>query len=358
MPTKYTNPIKGGEFLPTLKEVVDNAKPQGIPKEAAWIWGPEDEVSVPNALRLRIVTLITKKVGRLNLLTPEHVKSVVASEPQHGLVCSLNWDVTLPRRPGFGRQACEVGIETLPGLLVNDEILHMNTQSGSQLDGLRHVAHMDSGLFYNNLRQEEIVGGHGGGGKSTRCGIQAASRRGIVGRGVLLDFARWNDEVGGGVACDPFETRGISLDELLAVAQWEGVEFQRGDVLLVRTGWMRKYNACLATGKEDELDRAAAEHPQSIGVEPSEEMKAWLHDQYFAVVGGDQPAFEVWPPREKPILHEYLLACWGVMIGEMLDLEHLSEICRKTGKYSFLFTSAPMNIPGGVASLANALCII
>lgn len=291
----------------------------------------------------------------------------MATEPQHGLVCSLNWDVTLPRRPGFGRQACERRIETLPGLLVNDEILYMNTQSGSQIDGFRHLAHQGSGLFYNNLRQEEIVGGGAGGGgqaeiarpsTNTRCGMQACSRRGIVGRGVLLDFARWNDEVGGGLACDPFERRAISLDQLLAVAAWEGVEFQRGDVLLIRSGWMRKYNTCLAAGLEDELDKVAAEHPQSIGVEASEEMKAWLHDQYFAIVGGDQPAFEEWPPRSKPILHEYLLACWGIMIGEMLDLEHLSETCRQTGKYSFLFTSAPMNLPGGVASLANALCII
>lgn len=287
---------------------------------------------------------------------------MVAAEARHGLVCSLNWDVTLPRRPGFGRPACELRVKTLPGLLVNDEILHMNTQSGSQIDGFRHVAHQTSGFFYNNLRQEEIVGGGGGqagsGEPSTRCGMQACSRRGIVGRGVLLDFARWCDEVGGGVDCDPFETRGISLDQLLAVAAWEGVEFQRGDILLVRSGWIRKYNDCLAAGLEDELAKVADEHPTSIGVDPSDEMKAWLHDQYFAVVGGDQPGFEEWPPRSKPILHEYLLPCWGVMIGEMLDLEHLSETCKQTGKYSFVFMSAPMNLPGGVATLANAICII
>lgn len=45
MPTKYENPTKGGEFLPTLEEIVTTAKPEGVPKEAAWIWGPDDEVS-------------------------------------------------------------------------------------------------------------------------------------------------------------------------------------------------------------------------------------------------------------------------------------------------------------------------
>lgn len=153
-------------------------------------------------------------------------------------------------------------------------------------------------------------------------------------------------------------TCSISLKQLLAVAEWEGVDFRRGDVLLVRSGWMNRYRSCLTGSLESELDKVADEHPTSIGIEPSEAMKTWLHDQYFALVGGDQPAFEAWPPATKPILHEYLLACWGVMIGEMLDLEDLSDKCLQTGKYSFLFVSAPMNLPGGVASLANALCVL
>lgn len=129
-------------------------------------------------------------MGRLNLLTPEHVQKVVVTEPQLGLVSSLNWDMTLPRRPGFGRQTCERRVKTLPGILVNDDVVHMNTQSGSQLDGFRHLAHQASGLFYNNLNQSESLG------PGTRCGIQACSERGIVARGVLLDFARWAKEVG------------------------------------------------------------------------------------------------------------------------------------------------------------------
>ncbi|CAK7219667.1 hypothetical protein SBRCBS47491_003924 [Sporothrix bragantina] len=334
MPTTYKNHKAEGVLLPTLDEVIATEKPDGVPREAAWIWGSEDEI------------------GRLNLLTPEHIQSVLASEGKHGIVSSLNWDVTLPRQPGFGRQACTRKMETLEGVLVNDEILHLNTQSGSQLDGFRHLAHQAAGQFYNNLTQEEITGG-----SDHRCGIQAASRHGIVGRGVLLDYDRWADEMGR-QTYDAFEYHAITLHELLQVAAWENVTFKQGDILLVRSGWMRQYNACLAAGDEDQLARAAREHPQSVGVDASDEMREWLHNQYFAVVGGDQPAFEAWPPRTKPILHEYLLACWGVMIGEMLDLEDLSAKCQQTGQYSFVFMSAPMNLPGGVASLANALCIL
>ncbi|CAK7224185.1 hypothetical protein SCUCBS95973_005434 [Sporothrix curviconia] len=341
MPIAYKHPKNKGQLLPTLDEIVATEKPHGIPKEAAWIWGPDDEI------------------GRLNLLTPEHIRSVLAAEGKHGLVSSLNWDITMPKQPGFGRLAFDRQMVTHPELLVNDDVIRMNTQSGSQLDGFRHFAHQSSGLFYNNLGQDVIAGGPGpGSGSSHCCGIQAASQHGIVGRGVLLDYARWAAEVGA-QTYDAFAYRPIRLEEMLEVAAWENITFKKGDILLVRTGWMQQYNACLAANDEDKLAIAAGEHPLSIGLDAGDEkLRAWLHDQYFSVVGGDQPAFEAWPPRSTPTLHEYLLACWGVLVGEMLDLEDLSAQCNKTGTYSFVFTSAPLNIPGGVASLANALCVL
>lgn len=44
--------------------------------------------------------------------------------------------------------------------------------------------------------------------------------------------------------------------------------------------------------------------------------------------------------------------------GELFDLEALSAACKKHNKYTFFFTSAPLNIPGGVASPPNALAIL
>lgn len=348
MPTPHLHPTKEDELLPTLEEIIESEKPPGVPAEAAWIWGADDEVS--HLRTLFFSQVFTHQVGRLNLLTPSHVNSVLQTEQLHGTTISLNWDLTLPRQPGFARQACDQRLEPFKEILVNDEVIHMNTQSGSQLDGFRHIAHQPSKLFYNKLTQEEIAG------ESTRCGIQAASRRGIIGRGVLLDFVRWADLKG--LQVDPFDSYAITLDQLLEIAAWEGVSFQRGDILLVRTGWIRKYNTSLAASHSANLLRVAAEHPHAIGLDSGPEMRRWLHDGYFSVVGGDQPAFEVWPPPETPILHEYLLACWGVMIGEMLDLEELAERCAGLGRYSFVFTSAPLNLPGGVATLANALCIL
>jgi hypothetical protein len=46
-----------------------------------------------------------------------------------------------------------------------------------------------------------------------------------------------------------------------------------------------------------------------------------------------------------------------VFTGELFDLEELSKICKKQGRYSFFLTSMPLNMPGGVSSPPNAIAI-
>jgi hypothetical protein len=45
-------------------------------------------------------------------------------------------------------------------------------------------------------------------------------------------------------------------------------------------------------------------------------------------------------------------------LGEMLDLEKLAKRCGELGKYTFFFTSAPANVPGGVSSHVNGTAIL
>jgi hypothetical protein len=75
-------------------------------------------------------------------------------------------------------------------------------------------------------------------------------------------------------------------------------------------------------------------------------MLDWLHDCYFAAVAGDAPSFESWPTKETYYLHEYILALWGMPLGEMLDLERLAEKCKERGRWTFFFGSSPANVPG------------
>lgn len=56
-------------------------------------------------------------------------------------------------------------------------------------------------------------------------------------------------------------------------------------------------------------------------------------------------------------LHDTLLGLWGTPIGELWDLEELSEECKRQNRWTFFLTSSPLNIAGGVASPPNALAI-
>jgi hypothetical protein len=57
------------------------------------------------------------------------------------------------------------------------------------------------------------------------------------------------------------------------------------------------------------------------------------------------------------VLHQYFLSLFGLNIGELWDLKALSEQCKKAGRYSFLLTSIPLNVPGAIGSPPNALAI-
>lgn len=111
--------------------------------------------------------------------------------------------------------------------------------------------------------------------EGTRCGIQAVSDHGIVGRGVLLDYYGWcvrNER-----SYDPFTSHAIQLEDLLAVAKEQNVSFEVGDILLVRSGYTFSY---YKYEKEDpkRLVEAGTRSPNLAGLAQTEEMKTWLHD--------------------------------------------------------------------------------
>lgn len=83
----------------------------------------------------------------------------------------------------------------------------------------------------------------------------------------------------------------------------------------------------------------------AIGVESGEEMLKWIWENQFAAVAGDMIAFEALPFQSKDYwMHEWLLAGWGLPIGELFDLEALAAECKKLGKWSFFFSSVPLRV--------------
>lgn len=311
----------------------------GTPEGSAWFWGGSDEL------------------GRLNLLTPQRVQRATGENVKTGCVVSLNLSLSEPSPPLFGRRPFEHRINSIGKGAFDDETT-FNTQSSSQWDGFRHFADPKSGCFYNGIVSEEIEGedveDEGGSERSRRLGIDAWSRRGIVGRGVLLDVYSWAQTHN---SYDPFTQHPITATDLKACAESQGITFETGDILLIRTGWLERYNSLTKEEKQDRSTWDLMKH-QYAGLEASEGMKDFLHDSYFSATAADNPSLEVWPASSwEASLHAALLPLWGVPIGELWDLEALSQKCRQENRWTFLVTSSPAYIPGGVGSPPNALAL-
>lgn len=253
------------------------------------------------------------------------------------------------------------------GVSINDDHLNFNTQCSSQWDGFRHFGYQKTQLFYGGRRQEDIK-------SSQVIGIDAwVAQGGIVGRGVLLDYVSYCEQRN--IAFDALISSSIPVGTLKAMASEAMVEFRPGDVLFVRSGFTRAYNAMTQAEIEALPERPT---PDYLGVEPSKETLRWLWESGFAAVAGDAPSFEQAPvekqyaavghktwagePWEEDmkwggLLHQWLLGGWGMPIGEMFDLEELSERCKELGRWTFFVSSVPLNVPGGVASPPNAVAI-
>lgn len=314
------------ERLPTFDELP--IKPDYPPRSAWGVFGEDDEI------------------GTLNLPTPERV-AAAARLVKTGQVFPMNWELEQPNPPLFMRQTLSHRIHRRRRNVFDDIYDDFNTQSSSQWDGLRHYGHRQFG-FYNGVTEDQIADP-----SNSINGIHRWARRGIAGRGVLIDFRRFADAHG--IKYSPGVRFGITPEQLRAAAAWQGVSFQPGDILLLRVGWIEWYNSLT------EEDRAQLTQPgvmQVAGLTQGEESLRFLWDNHFAAIASDNPSFEANPfPKEEEALHDTIIGLWGMPIGEMFTLDALAAASAADRRYECFFTSAPLNKLGGVASPPNALAI-
>ncbi|EIN07896.1 hypothetical protein PUNSTDRAFT_104025 [Punctularia strigosozonata HHB-11173 SS5] len=301
------------------------------------------------------------QLGTLNLLTDDVVRRAAQEEIKTGVTVSLNWPINFPEKPFFKRKKPEIKNIALvngdPSKAMRDDEIHINTQSGSQWDGLKHFGVLKYAVYYKNTPASDFPVGEvtvNDPSKVTaqflRFGIQNWANHGICGRGVLLDMVNYYEATGRDF--DPWVTQSVTLDDIEGCAKAQGVSFRPGDILLLRVGFIKKYYA----STQEEKDSLSGRPTENFaGIEQSEDMKRFLWNNHFSAVASDQPSLERWPPPQgSAYLHETLLGLWGMPIGEFFDLEKLSTICAETGRYTFFFSSWPLNVLGGIASPPNA----
>ncbi|MBO8186572.1 cyclase family protein [Streptomyces spirodelae] len=273
------------------------------------------------------------EIGTLNLVTDEVVRRAVAtvrSGRRLALALPLQQDGVqtglIPGRVNPLHTMVALNLEMFgPGTVAtSDDAVTMGLQAATHWDGLPHVSH--GGRIYNG-RPADTVTAHGGAAFS---GIEKSGP--VVSRGVLLDVARARgvDRLAGGHAVTP--------EDLEAAEEFAGTRVRAGDIVLVRTGQLRRYLAG---------DKHGYAHPSS-GL--SLRTPAWFHARDVAAVANDTLTFEIVPPEIEGLwlpVHALHLVEMGMLQGQNWNLEELSAACADEGHYAFLLTAQPEPFTGG-----------
>ncbi|MGH3447850.1 MAG: cyclase family protein, partial [Nocardioidaceae bacterium] len=231
---------------------------------------------------------------------------------------------TLPRRHGDMSRA--------DGSSAANDMLSMGTHVGTHIDALAHVSH--EGMMHGGIDAEAA----GRGGRYDELGVHTVEP--MLRRGVLLDVPRHL----GLAACEGgYE---ITPDDLTGAAESQGVTVGSGDVVLIRSGWGRRFA---------EGDPYLGKDSGVPGV--SEAGSQWLAQRGVHAAGADTIAFERLAPKGGHSLlpaHRVLLVESGVYIIEALDLERLAS----QEVHEFTFVLIPLNIYGATGSPVRPLAVV
>jgi kynurenine formamidase len=281
--------------------------------------------------------------GTLNLLDPSTVLAAT-KVCRTGVVYNLGLPVQRSGVPVFDYRgapqrltltgAGELGAFTDYGapddLGANEDTLIIPAHNGTHMDALSHV--FAEGKMYNGFDAASFTATAGAG----HCGIEKTG--GFVSRAVLLDLA-------GHQGVDWLEPgTNITADDLEACRSAQGVQIQRGDTLLVRTGWLDLF------GSLEPGEPAPFAQP-GLGMTTV----AWLDAHDVAAVGADNAAIECIPFDDNVFLavHIELLVKRGMTLIEHLVLSKMAaDQC-----YEALFVAAPLLVTGASGSPLNPIAI-
>ncbi len=297
-------------------------------------WGPDDEV------------------GSLNYLTPEVVVKAAGSI-KSGKVFTLQvkmanpeGDPVWPGRQGAtrinvmdaGHYHAGKGPLFAGGAEYADDYMTLFLQGSTQYDALGHV--WFDNQIWNGYDSKTTIGG------LSKASILPIAEKGVVGRGILLDMARFR----GKEVLDVAET--FTHEDLQACAKAQGCEIQKRDILIVRTGWIAKFY------------KVSREEFYGNFVEPglthSDALVNWFADMEIPNLVTDTIANEVTVDPVSGVvlpLHNALMRNLGVTLTEIAWLDDLAADCAKDGQYTFLYAAAPLKVVNGTGAPVNPIVI-
>jgi kynurenine formamidase len=283
--------------------------------------------------------------GTLAYLTPER-RALAAGYVRTGQAVSLAHDLFLapsaeqPSPSLHHMLASGDALDTsgIPGYEATRDFVGTDVHGlgTTHLDALCHM--FVRGQMYNGGRPEQVPSSG-----ATRNTVMTLAD-GIIGRGVLLDVPGALDRP----YLDPDHS--ITPDQLEAAERAQGVTVGSGDILLVCTG--RDARRAEARGQLNPfLKGLAGLHPDCL---------RWISEREVALLCGDGISDHL-PPRPGqwsfPV-HQIGIVGMGLHLIDNVRMDTLVAACRAEHRYAFLFTAAPLRIPGGTGSPINPVAVL
>jgi kynurenine formamidase len=287
------------------------------------------------------------EMGALNLITPDLVKRATGLVKEGvSVTCSRPLDTNDDEE--VYRPTVRLMLESGEGWGHHEKHTDFEIQAALEYVSIvyhgYHVTHLDStahffwnGQMYNG-RPSSLV--------STNRGATVGSidnaRDGIVGRGVLVDVplirgVDWLDR-----------DEPVMPEDILAAEERCGFKIEPGDILLIRTG---------------QLKRTRTEGPFNPAVDGSTACQAaclpLMRERDIAVLGTDT-SNDVMPapyPKVRNPIHQVALIRMGVWILDNANLEELAVACAERNRWEFMLSMGPLRIVGGTGCPVNPIAI-
>jgi len=279
-------------------------------------WGPNDEL------------------GTLNLITAEKRRKA-ATLVLDGVVVSLGRDAdketAIDNHQPLGHAVNWT--EGPVGWGIDSYSINYHGYSYSHVDGLAHTGF--DGQLYNGFSTNTVTDTG-----AQRLGIEMM-RDGLFTRAVLVDLPRLHDI--------PFLEPGtaVTTQDIEKWLRITKVTVEPGDVLLIRTGrWVKRAQ----DGPWPAGDKIAGLHASTA---------PWLRERDIAAVGCDGIT-DVLPSGIGEFshpLHQLALVAMGMPLLDNLDLDELAKEAAARGRWTFLFSVAPIRLTGGLGTPINPIVI-
>jgi kynurenine formamidase len=291
-------------------------------------WGADDELGTPN------------------LITPEKTKRAL-SLVQEGVSVSM-------ARPLLWESAADVPsppvhfmVESGEGWASGDKVsARANAAAIDYIGMIFHglaITHVDSlahffwnGKTYNGKPAHMVSTSLG----ATVCSVEAAFK-GFTTRGVLVDvpMIRGVDWVERG--------EGVMPEDILAAEERCGFKVEEGDVLLIRTGQLRRREV------EGPVGPAAGSTACQAACLPL------FHERGIAVMGSDT-GNDVRPAQYEKVsqpIHQVGITAMGLWILDNANLEDVAQACQERKRWEFLVTINPLRLHNTTGSPVNPIAI-